>query len=114
MRARSRPAPALRSGPKSADGRCCAIVQTFFCIASVFLWPVVELFGDPRRNSALLRIGFDVFDHLDFGLAETADQLAGFDRRRMPFARRFDQLAAFFRLFAQRGKSHPCSPPGGR
>jgi hypothetical protein len=62
---------------------------------------VPELVGDLRRNSAPLRIGLDVFDHLDFGLAETFDQLAGFNRRRMPFARRLDQLAASFRLFAQ-------------
>ena len=42
MRARSRPAPALRPGPDPADGRRCAMVQTCFCIFSVFLWPVLS------------------------------------------------------------------------
>ncbi len=61
----------------------------------------LELVADLRRNSAFGRIGFDVFDHLDFGLAEISDQLAGLVRRRMAVARGLDQLAALLRLFAQ-------------
>jgi len=50
-------------------------VQTCFCIFSVFLWPFFQLVGYLRRNSALRCVGFDVFDHLDFGLAEISINL---------------------------------------
>src|SRR6476469_8056710 len=63
---------------------------------------VLKIVGDLRRDPALRGVGFDIFDHLGFGLAETLDQLAGFSRRRMPFARGLDQLAALFRVFPQR------------
>src|ERR1700691_2037171 len=53
-----------------------------------------QLGVDLRRNPALRSIGFDIFDHLHFGLTETLDQLAGFVRGRMALAGRFDQLAA--------------------
>jgi hypothetical protein len=46
----------------------------------VFVVAAPELVGDLRRNSAFGRVGLDVFDHLDFGLAETPDQLAGLVR----------------------------------
>src|SRR5260370_20453377 len=54
-----------------------------------------------RRISALRGVGFDIFDHLDFGLAEIADHLAGFIRGGMPFAGGLDQLASLLRVFAQ-------------
>src|SRR5664280_1741811 len=44
---------------------------------------------------------FDIFDHLDLGLAEVPDQLAGFIRGRVPFAGGLDHLATLFRLFTQ-------------
>src|SRR6202035_4193969 len=54
-----------------------------------------------RRDPAFGGVAFDIFDHLDLGLAETPDQLAGDIRRRMALAGGLDQLAALLRLFAQ-------------
>src|SRR3981189_23880 len=62
---------------------------------------VFQLVGYLRRNSALRCVGFDITDHLDFGLAETSDQLAGFIRGRMPVAGRLDQFATLLGLFPQ-------------
>ena len=92
----------LGAGRSAASAACCATAQTFFCMPSVFLWPAFSWSRDLRRNSAFGRIGFDIFDHLDFGLAEISDQLAGLVRRRMAVAGGLDQLAALLRLFAQR------------
>src|SRR5258708_39135713 len=61
----------------------------------------LELVGDLRRKSAFRWVGFDIFDHLSFGLTVIPDQLAGFVRRRVALARSLDQLAARHRLFAQ-------------
>src|SRR6267154_3028189 len=60
-----------------------------------------QLVGYLRRNSALRCVGFDITDHLDFGLTEISDQLAGFIRRRMPFAGGLDQFATLLGLFPQ-------------
>ena len=74
-------AQARAGGP----ARCClcAIPQTFFCMFSVFLWPFLSWSpicgGIPHFGG----VGIDVFDHLEFGLAEIADQLAGLVRRRL-------------------------------
>src|SRR5579863_3524751 len=65
----------------------------------------LELFQYLRWNPATRRVGFDVFDHLDFDLGEVFDQLAGLSRGRMPIARGLDHLAALLRLFAQREES---------
>ena len=100
--------------PVRAPAACCATAQTFCCIVSVFLWPVLQLLGDLRRNSAFCRVLLDICDHLQFGLAEIADQLAGFIRRRMPVARRLDQLAALLRLLAQAEGSPSCRHPPDR
>ena len=54
-----------------------------------------------RRNPALRGVGLDIFDHLDFSLAEIPDQLAGLVRGGMPVAGGLDQLAALLRLFPQ-------------
>jgi hypothetical protein len=65
---------------------------------------VPELVGDRRRNSTLGRIGFEIFDHPDFGVSETCDQLAGFNRRRLAVTRGLDQPATFLRRFAQQSR----------
>src|SRR5882724_2665986 len=62
----------------------------------------LELVADLRRDSALLRIGLDIIDHLDFGRAETGDQLAGLLRRRLAVGCRLDHLAALLGILAQR------------
>jgi hypothetical protein len=36
------PGPSTSSRSDPADGRRCAMVQTCFCILSVFLWPVLS------------------------------------------------------------------------
>src|ERR1700727_411353 len=61
-----------------------------------------ELVSDLRPKSAFHRVGFDVFDHLDFRPSEIPDQLAGFVRRRVALARSLDQFAALLGLSAQR------------
>src|SRR5262249_36939432 len=43
----------------------------------------------------------DIFEHLQFGLTITRDQLTGFIRRGMAVAGHLDQLATFFCLFPQ-------------
>lgn len=102
------PGPSTSFRSESADGRCRAIVQTCFCIFSVFLWPFLS--WSARRNSAFGRVGLDIFDHLQFSLAEISDQLAGLVRRRLAVTRGLDQPAAFLRLFAQRGESLQAGP----
>jgi len=49
---------------------------------SVFV-AILQLLGDLWWNTALRRLAFDKFDHLDLGLAEISDQLAGFIRSSM-------------------------------
>ncbi len=66
---------------------------------------VFQLIRYLRRNPAFRRVGLDIFDHLDFSLAEIPDQLAGLVRRGMPVAGGLDQLAALFRLFPQGNES---------
>src|SRR5215472_8724591 len=61
----------------------------------------LQLVRDLRGDSALGRVGFDKFHHLEFGLAVIADELAGLLRRRMPIAGGLDELAALLRLFAK-------------
>src|SRR5258708_39163257 len=62
---------------------------------------VFQLVGYLRWNSALRCVGFDVFDHLDFGLAKISDQLAGFIRGCMPVAGGLDQFATLLGVFPQ-------------
>src|SRR5689334_10381980 len=62
---------------------------------------VLELVGDLRRNSAFGRVGLDIGDHLQFGLAEISDQLASLVRRRLAVARGLDHLAAALGFLAQ-------------
>src|SRR3984957_7479486 len=76
---------------------------------------LLQLIGDLRWNPAFLGMTLDVFDHLEFGLAEISDQLASLVRTGMPIAGRLDQLAALLRLFAQRKKPlHAIVGPGLR
>jgi hypothetical protein len=44
------------------------------------LVPSPKLVADLRRNSAGRRVGFQIFDHLDFGPGEIEEQFAGFIR----------------------------------
>jgi len=68
-----------------------------------FLGILVAVFsavGYLRRNSALRCVGFDITDHLDFGLAETSDHLqasSGTHACRWPL----DQFATLLGLFPQ-------------
>lgn len=57
---------------------------------------------DLRRDSAARRIAFNIFDHLQLGLAEIADEVAGFTGWRLALAGRLDHVDEFLRLFAQR------------
>src|SRR6202047_2620235 len=76
---------------------------------------LLQLIRDLRWNPAFLGMTLDVFDHLEFGLAEISDQLASLVRTGMPIAGRLDQLAALLRLFAQRKKPlHAIVGPGLR
>ena len=46
-----------RAGRASASAPAAPTSQTFFCIASVFLWPAFSCFGDLRRDPALRGVG---------------------------------------------------------
>ena len=81
---------------------CCADMQTFFSRGVGVPVAVPQLVCNLRRNSACRRMRLDIFDHLDFGLTEITDQLAGFDRRRMRLAGSLDQPASPLSLCPQR------------
>src|ERR1700692_271818 len=50
-----------------------------------------------RWNPAPRGVGFDIFDHFDFGLTEVSDQLAGFFRGGVPITGFLDQFAPLLR-----------------
>jgi hypothetical protein len=55
-----------------------------------------QLVADLGCDAAIRLVGLDVFDHLEFALAVSDEQLAGFVRRRMAITGGLDHRAALF------------------